>query len=64
MKNALLFVLSVIALCAACSSIPLSSKAQAEIATHGAVLAQCQAVGRDAGTVAAYNACKADAGIQ
>lgn len=48
----------------ACSSLPLSDKAKSEIASHGAILAACQAAGRDAGSLDAYNACKADAGVK
>lgn len=65
-----LLVVSIVALFAACSSIPLSSKAQSEVAAHGSLLAKCQSEGKataaDAGGDAglhAYADCKKDGGL-
>ncbi len=69
MRPFVALVLFVAAL-AACSSIPLSSKAQAEVAAHSSLLAKCQSEGKataaDAGGDAglhAYADCKKDGGI-
>lgn len=46
-----------------CAQAPLSVEDQAHIANHALTLERCKAEGREAGSYAAYDACKKDAGI-
>lgn len=47
-----------------CADAPLRPEDTAHIAQHGLTLERCKAEGREAGSYAAYEACKRDGGIQ
>lgn len=49
---------------ASCGGPTLTPTDRAELETHAAKLAACQEQGREAGTYAAYEACKLDAGLR
>lgn len=46
-----------------CSPAPLRPEDTAHIAAHGLTLERCKAEGREAGSYAAYEACKKDGGL-
>ena len=48
----------------ACASPVPSAKAGKELEDHAAKLIKCRSEGREAGTYAAYEACKKDAGVE
>jgi len=48
----------------ACASPVPSANAGKELEYHAAKLIKCRSEGREAGTYAAYEACKKDAGIE
>lgn len=50
-----------------CAALSLDATQATEVTAHGAELAHCQAVGRDApdgGHIAAYKACEHEAGLE
>ncbi len=48
----------------ACAAPSPSAKAGKELEDHAAKLLKCRSEGREAGTYAAYEACKKDAGVE
>lgn len=48
----------------ACASPQPSAKVGADLEAHAAKLLKCRGEGREAGTYAAYEACKKDAGVE
>lgn len=57
------FVAAVASQCA-CAPAKLTPEETKDVAALAVVLTHCQDVGRDAGTYAAYEGCKKDAGIK
>jgi hypothetical protein len=48
----------------ACGPAQLTPAEGARLLDHAATLQHCEDVGRDAGTMAAYDACLSDAGVR